>query len=171
MERSSVADALRAKAADLRDSLLIASRDLDRLAREISSARAVVKPSSSQLELFGAAAMVHGYYTHLERLFERVARDLNSAPLDGPDWHRRLLQSMTIDRPGIRPAVLAPELAVLLDELLRFRHLFRNLYVLDLDGARIVAMLERVEAVHAPLRDAFSAFRAFLEDLMETPAS
>src|SRR6185295_15381108 len=118
-------------------------------------------------ELYGAAALAQGYYTHFERVLELIARDLNSAPLEGPDWHRRLLQSMTLDRPGARPALLTPELAASLDELLRFRHVFRNVYVLDLDGQRIVAVLERAEAVHRPVNEALSRFAGFLEQVMK----
>ncbi|MFZ5471509.1 MAG: hypothetical protein ACOZIN_18955 [Myxococcota bacterium] len=129
-------DALRAKASDLRDSALLAIRDLNRLASEVRAARQRVHATSTQLELYGAGALVHGYYTHLERLFERVARDLNSVPLDGPDWHRRLL------------------------------HLFRNLYVLDLDGVRILAVLERVDSVHEHMREAIEKFIEFLDQLM-----
>jgi hypothetical protein len=163
-----VDDALRAKADDLRDSIELVLRDLERLGEEIGRAHVRISAGSEQLELYGAGALAHGYYTHLERAFERVARDLNSAPLAGPDWHRRLLQAMTLDKPGIRPALLSVELAERLDELLRFRHLFRNMYVLNLDGARIVAVLERALSVRAPVRDALQRFSGFLEQVSQS---
>ena len=159
-------EALKRRAADLRDALLVAVRDLDRLATGVEVARGRVTASSAQLELYGGAALAHGYYTHLERVFERIARDLNSAPLDGPDWHRRLLESMTLERPGVRPAVVPSDLEAPLDELLRFRHLFRNLYVLDLEGERIVAILARIANAHPSVRKALDDFRTFLERLM-----
>ncbi|MBI3183033.1 MAG: hypothetical protein HYZ28_12925 [Myxococcales bacterium] len=86
-----MSDALKATAADLLDSIRIALRDLDRLAAEVVSARGRITAASPQLQLYGGGALAHGYYTHLERVFERIARDLNSAPLPGPDWHHRLL--------------------------------------------------------------------------------
>lgn len=159
-------DGVATKAADLRDAVLIGLRDLDRLVVEVKNARATVTASSSQLELYGAGALAHGYYTHFERVLERIARDLNSGPLAGPDWHRRLLQSMTLDRPGVRPPVVPAEQLARLDELLRFRHLFRNLYVLDLDGDRIVAVLALVESLHPVLRQSLVAFVGFLDQMM-----
>jgi hypothetical protein len=160
-----MAESVPGRAADLRDAVLLAARDLDRLSAELDTARARVTASSPQLELYGAAALAHGYYTHLERVFERIARDLNSAPHAGPDWHRRLLDAMTLERPGVRPAVIAPSLAVELDELLRFRHLFRNLYVLDLDGERVVALVARIARVHPAVRQSLDQFKGFLEQM------
>lgn len=155
-------DPLRARAADLRDAIRLALRDLDRLADEARAARPRVTPEAQVLEVYGAGAIAHGYYTHLERVFERIVRDLNSAPLEGPDWHRRLLLAMTLDRPGARPALFSAGTADLLDELLRFRHLFRNLYVLDLDPRRIGDVLDRLIAIHTEVSTSLNAFDVFL---------
>lgn len=160
-------DPLRARAADLRDAIRLALRDLDRLAEEARTARPRITGDAAHLEVYGAGAIAHGYYTHVERVFERIVRDLNSAPLEGPDWHRRLLQAMTLDRPGARPAVLPASAAAKLDELLRFRHLFRNLYVLDLEPGRIGDVLDRLISVHAEVSKSLTAFDAFLAQVAE----
>jgi len=148
--------------ADLRETIVLTRRDLDRLAERIRAAAERFDADVGQLEIYGAGALVHGYYTHLERLFERVVRLLNTGPSEGADWHRRLLASMTVDKPGVRPALIDATLAAELDELLRFRHLFRNLYVLDLDARRIAALLECVGRVHSALTASLDAFDRFL---------
>ena len=90
---------------------------------------------------------------------------MNSAPLEGPDWHRRLLRSMTTERSGVRPAVLDIALAERLDELLAFRHHFRNLYVLDLRGERVADLLELVQRLHGEVVDDLRGFQRRVEGL------
>jgi len=160
---------LKRRAADLHDAISLALRDLDVLVQRVRDARSrTASETEDQLVAFGGGALVQGYYTRLERIFERVARDLNSSPLEGPDWHRRLLRSMTLDRPGVRPPLLEPKLVDDLDELLRFRHLFRNLYVLDLDFARIGVLFDAVIAIHPKISTALQEFAEFLTQLVAT---
>ena len=52
----------------------------------------------------------------------------------------------------VRPPVLSDELAVRLDDLLRFRHVFRNLYVLDLDERRIRQLMDDLLELHSEVR-------------------
>lgn len=152
-------------AADLIESLAISARDLARIAERIGAARERLGKIDDSLEVYGAAALISGYYSHLERAFERIVRDLNSAPLDGPDWHRRLLLSMTVERPGIRPAVIDVDLGESLDELLAFRHLFRNLYVLDLRVERVADLARLTLDLHGRVTDSLASFHRFLAGL------
>jgi len=82
------------RAAELRDAIRLTLRDLDILAQRAGDARSRLTPEADCLTCYGAGALIQGYYTHLERVFERIARDLNSVPLEGPDWHRRLLRML-----------------------------------------------------------------------------
>jgi hypothetical protein len=151
--------------ADLAETLDVAVRDIDRIAERIEAARSRITPRSESLEVYGAAALVGGYYSHLERAFERIVRDLSPAPLEGPDWHRRLLRSMSVERPGVRPAVLDVTTAERLDELLAFRHLFRNLYVLDLRAERVADLLALVAQLHPAVSKSIRDFSRLLAHL------
>lgn len=152
-------------AGDLHDGAELTRRDLGRLAEGLRAAAIRLAAMRDPLELLGAAALVQGYYTLAERFFERVARDLNATPSEGPDWHRRLLRAMTLDRPGVRPAILNDALAVRLDELLRFRHLFRNVYVLELDAVRVSRVVDGALGLHAELDASLGAFQSFLAEV------
>lgn len=152
-------------AGDLHDGAELTRRDLGRLSEGLRAANIRLAAKQDPLEVLGAAALVQGYYTIAERFFERVARDLNAAPAEGPDWHRRLLRSMTLDRPGIRPAILREALADRLDELLRFRHLFRNVYVLVLDAVRVSEVVNSALRLHEDLEVALRAFQSFLAEV------
>ena len=56
------------------------------------------------------ASMFHDFYNGAERIFLRVAAELGGVPR-GEQWHRQLLQDMTLDLDDLRPAVLAAFLA------------------------------------------------------------
>ena len=77
------------------------------------------------------------FYTVLERMLENICEAFeNHFERDG-DWHERLLTRLSLDLPGLRPA-LVPESAVgNLRELKRFRHLIRRAYDLTLRDDRL----------------------------------
>ena len=54
---------------------------------------------------------------------------------------------MQLDLQGIRPALLSAETASGLDELRRFRHLFRHAYTADLDPGRVTDLAARAARV------------------------
>lgn len=107
-------------------------------ARATEVAQLIAAGATSTLtrnELLILGINLHAYYTALETLLERVARLLDEDLPTGPNWHRDLLLQMRIPLPSIRPAVLDPRVVDDLDELRKFRHFFRNAYVLELDPA------------------------------------
>ena len=59
---------------------------------------------------------------------------------------------MQLDIPGVRPALLSESTAADLDELRRFRHLFRHAYSADLDPHKV----RRLAARTGSLRRAFA---------------
>jgi hypothetical protein len=131
----------------------IDARALDAREREIAEllGRSGRGPSASRSDLLVLAVNLHAYYTALETLLERIARLVDEDVPSGPTWHRDLLSQMRIDLPGLRPRAIPPELVPELDELRKFRHFFRNAYVLDLDPAKTLAHGERVMRVHPAL--------------------
>lgn len=84
-------------------------------------------------QLIVMAVNLHGWYTALETALERIARLLDQSVPTGSSWHADLLEQMALDVPGVRPAALPGADRPKLDELRKFRHFFRNAYVLDLD--------------------------------------
>ena len=63
---------------------------------------------------------------------------------------------MTLDLPGIRPAIIPRNIEEKLDELRRFRHLFRNLYKSSIKPNRVLELKSEI----GPLMDTFAASHA-----------
>jgi hypothetical protein len=128
---------LRLLAAEMRGEL----QRIDTTVGEIQAARSEVeRAESSRLSLYGAAALLETFYSGVEKVLSRVAAVMGGLP-EGPSWHRRLLESSTLDLPRTRPPVLAQDTAKHLEPYLAFRHRFRNLYLFDLEKALIMPLL------------------------------
>ncbi|APC09521.1 hypothetical protein [Neomoorella thermoacetica] len=94
----------------------------------------------ASLRIIGS--ILHDYYTAIEKIFRIIARDIDCSVPTGEQRHKELLDQMTLEVPGLRPALLDNETARKLDELRAFRHVFRNIYGFSLDGDKIRQLLE-----------------------------
>ena len=95
---------------------------LDELERELANA----PRQDDSYSLRARGSILHDFYGGVERIFVRIASELNGGVPRAEQWHRELLGNMTLEIPEVRPAVLDPALAGALGTYLRFRHVFRN---------------------------------------------
>ncbi len=108
-------------------------------------------------------SVLHDFYTCCERVFKRVASEINGAHYQGDAWHKELLFRMTIPVDGVRPALISDDLAAELDEYLSFRHVFRNIYGFELKGGRVVRLSTSLDRVGLRFEQ---EVRAFLRALL-----
>lgn len=114
-----------------------------------------------------AAVALHAWYTGLESALERVARALDAEVPEGERWHRDLLSQVTVELPGVRPAVLPRSLLAELTELLAFRHFFRHAYSAALDPAKIAEEVARVGRIRPEVDAGLERLDSHLEDTIE----
>ena len=119
----------------------------------------------SDLLIDSAALSLHDFYVGLERLFEYVAVSVDGSAPSGPERHRELLRQMSVELPGLRPAVLAQDTVRLLDEFLRFRHVVHSVYAFELDVVRVGGLVADLPAAFARARSDLEAFAVFLESV------
>ena len=112
---------------------------------------------------------LHNLYNAFENIFRAVAQAFEGLPSAEEAWHQRLLEQMSMDLSPLRPAVINAEMLDGLDELRRFRHLFRHAYTLKLDPERLRLVLRKAEQVGKHYRASLEAFLAFLDRLIESP--
>ncbi len=93
-------------------------------------------------------------YNGIERIFERIANEVDAHLSRGSRWHKNLLEQMTKQRPE-RPPVISQDTFLLLEALLEFRHKVNNIYADEL-------IYENTEA-HANGID--KLFQSFSDDL------
>ena len=107
-------------------------------------------------------SILHDFYSGIERVFVRIAEELNGGVPQGEQWHRQLVKDMSLEIPEVRPAVIDEELARSLGDFRRFRHVFRNVYGFALEDQRMRPLEARLPAVLAAFRRQVGEFLAWI---------
>ncbi len=115
-------------------------------------------------DLRAAGSILHDFYTALEDVFKRIAQEINGGLPQDREWHKRLLESMARDIPGVRPPVISKELKKELNEYLRFRHVFRNVYGHYLEWERMKHLMQNLSRI---TKDVCRNLERFCQHLIE----
>ena len=108
---------------------------------------------------WGALALtLHTAYGVMESYFLRVSKYFeNNLPSDR--WHKALLEKMTLEIAGLRPALIESEsMKAHTVELLKFRHRIRNLYGEEIDPEKTKAIQETAMELFPSFVKAHTAF-------------
>ncbi len=97
-------------------------------------------------------------YSGIERIFERIAREVDMQMPSGSRWHNDLLEQMAERRPE-RPPVISPNTLPRLKELLDFRHKVNNIYREEL-------IYKKAEGHAKPIGDLFATVSKELDTLI-----
>lgn len=76
-------------------------------------------------------------YNTFEKILERICTGFENHFEKKGDYHERLIQRLTLNLPGIRPAFIPAESVALVRELKGFRHLVRHAYDIEFREDRI----------------------------------
>ena len=111
-----------------------------------------------------AAFEINRIYNILEKAFERLCESFENHLEKTGRYHDTLIERVTLDLKGIRPAFLPADVVRDVRELKGFGHLFRHADDLDLDPVRVMAAAEN--ATHCV--DGFDGWcRSFLETIRQ----
>lgn len=136
---------------------------LDEIAAQVIDAR--IDETDARPRARSAAYLalgLHRYYTAIETIFERIARQLDGRMPGGSEWHKTLLGQIAMPIDELRPALIDPDTRLELGHLLAFRHFIRHAYAVELDAGRLELHRTRVERVHPVLRASLHGFKAHL---------
>ena len=134
-------------------------RDISRIGGRIEERLGTFAHSAEGVDSMGY--QLHNLYGAFEQLFEEVARFFENQ-IEGIQYHAELIRRMQLEIEGIRPALLSTETASDLDELRRFRHLFRHAYTADLDSDKVAALAAKVVCIQRDFTQDFERFLALL---------
>jgi hypothetical protein len=113
------------------------------------------------------ALKLHNFYTGCERIFQKIADDLNGGIPQSSDWHKRLLKSMSLEIEKIRPPVISKETAKSLAEYLAFRHVVRNIYGFEIESERLRSLVVKSHRMYDTFKKEVNAFLGFLRTLLK----
>lgn len=122
------------------------------------------KPVKDTTVLRALGSILHDFYSGIEKIFLQIAKEIDQSAPRAENWHRLLLEQMTLHLKDRRPPVIGIDLASKLQQYLAFRHRFRNLYGFELEWGRLE---ELVQALPGTLQEFSAAINSFLA-LLET---
>jgi len=109
---------------------------------------------------------LHNLYNAFENIFQNIAAVFENSVDEVGRWHVQLLERMRLDTLPLRPAVIDDRAYDALDELRRFRYLFRHAYAMKLDPLRLQLVMHRALALKAVYADQLEQFMNFLQGLI-----
>lgn len=135
------------------------ANELEKMKRLLEEAAEIEGKKASNMTIRTGGSIVHDFYTGAENIFHAIASSIDENIPSGMSWHTELLNQMTLNIEGLRSPIISKETAKMLDEYLRFRHLFRKRYGFDLEWTNIKRLLKKMPAVYAAIeRDIDKAF-------------
>lgn len=142
-------------------------KKLERLAEDIAYGRDELRrdPGRADIHYSNLALKLHNFYSGCERIFRIIASELNHALPSDYDWHKRLLQRMSLEMQGKRPAVISETLHRELGDFLAFRHVVRNIYGYELAPERVDRLLDKYPATWEKFKHEMAHFVAWLRRL------
>lgn len=105
------------------------------------------------------------FYTALEDLFKQIAKAFENHIEEMSQFHKEILQRMTLDIPRIRPAVLSSQSKTLLEKILAFRHFVRHAYDCEFDMKELQHIQNKLRLEYSSVETDLKKFQAYLRTL------
>ncbi len=102
-------------------------------------------------------------YTGFEKIFERIANEVDKHLPSGDSWHSDLLTQMADVRSG-RPPIISNDVFLRLIELLRFRHKVNNIYGDELIYEKVEQHAKEISQLFEDVSKELDAFTTFLSE-------
>jgi len=119
---------------------------LDELCSQINLFINKVEQADGESKIFykrAAGSILHDFYTGIEKIFREIGIRMDKSLPKGENWHIELLKSMATPQKK-RNTVISQELMEKLKEYLGFRHLFRNIYGMELEWDKLKILLTKI---------------------------
>ncbi|MBI5199863.1 MAG: hypothetical protein HZA09_07610 [Nitrospirae bacterium] len=150
---------------DFQEDLMNELENLKRLNDEMRQLLEEIGDSPSFIEIRAAGSILHDFYSGVEKIFERIAVNIDHSLPEGENWHMELLLQMTKPYQDMRDAIISEGLCNDLKEYLRFRHLFRHIYGFEIKWERFGVLCQRLEGIFITFKTEIESFiSAILND-------
>ncbi|MFH0924511.1 MAG: hypothetical protein V1872_02590 [bacterium] len=120
----------------------------------------------STVELAGLSSFLQSFYNGIERIFKKIAKEIDDNIPEGMTHHADLLNQMTLDIKGIRSPIISREVYKKLKLLLNFRHRFRHAYHWDLRWIKLKELFSETDSVMKGFKKDIDSFMDFIDELL-----
>ena len=136
-----------AKGTVLASRILIELEALSKVVERVETAWRRAGSTGDNMYIDSVALNLHGFYSGIERIFERIGLSIDDEiPVDA-NWHYELLKQMSLEIPSIRPAVILEKMKEKLEPYRGFRHVVRNVYTYEINPDKIRPLAKSMRSV------------------------
>lgn len=121
---------------------------------------------ASDLVRRAIGSYLHDYYSAVEKIATHVCRATGEGMPKGDNWHYQLIFNMSLELSGLRPRLFSVELLNLLNEFKGFRHVFRNVYGINIDSKKELVLLKKMSKTSKLLRRDIAAFLSIMDEAL-----
>lgn len=147
---------------DLPNKLRLGLAELATVREQFAPLICLPDTSVGVIERAAASAMLHSFYTEIEKILKLIAREWDDQMPASETWHRELLKQMAAAT-AKRPAVLSPALVEALGEFLAFRHLFRGASIALMRWEKLSPLVAKVSSTYDQTEAEITTFVHFIE--------
>lgn len=126
-----------------------------------------------EFDYVALAYTIVNLYNLIESYFLRISKTFENN-LDPSSWHKHLLQRMSLEIEGLRPAFMMAQDYPFFDKLRAFRHIFRHIYQHELDLDKLAEIdrlippgIERFKELHQSYLDKIDIMIERLDNLQQ----
>lgn len=112
------------------------------------------------IETAAACAMLHWFYTEVEKILKIIAINYDERVPSSESWHRDLPTRMAAAT-ETRAPVITIDLVGRLAEFLAFRHLFRGASIALMRWDKLSPLVAKVDGLHQEIVREFTQFQRF----------
>ena len=123
-------------------------KEIKKLTQRALSGWDNAKKKSDDLYLDSVALNLHGFYSGIEKIFELIAKNIDSSVPTGDSWHLELLRQMATNIQKVRPPIIKKTTYELLNEYRGFRHIVRNVYTYNLSVKKLSPLIEDLHTTY-----------------------
>jgi hypothetical protein len=138
-------------------------REISRLHSEYKAFLRKYSPRMDKFLLRAKASYMADFYIGAEKIMRLIAEELDGGVPAGEKWHKKLIHSMTIEIPGVRPAIFSKGLYHDLLKFLGFRHVVRQAYGFELDRKKLEGLEADFDKTFKEFSREIRQFCRFLE--------
>ena len=131
--------------------------------KKIINAWKQFKKTSDTCYLDSVALNLQNFYTAIEKIYTIIGKNIDKTIPEGSNWHSEILDQMTLEIKGVRPAVVSKNTKSKLEEYLGFRHVVRNVYSFNLNPQKIEPLVKNLQSLNKILKSEIEEFLQLIE--------
>ena len=147
---------------ELANKLRLGLEELSTVREQLSPLISLTDESAGVIERAAACAMLHSFYTEIEKILKLIAREWDGQMPSSDAWHKELLNQMGVAT-ARRPVILSAAPVEVLSEFLAFRHLFRGASIVLMRWEKLSPLVAKVGRTYDQTAAEIGTFVRFIE--------